>query len=144
MTVVDNIKSETINAVAKKNIQEGSTIKSDDFKSYRGLKNEGYKRSAVVMKVEGNDSALLWLHTIIFNAKSYILGTYHGLDRMHLQRYLDEFCYRFNRRFFETELFDRLLFACTVGKTVTYQNLIIRKPKPGNNKKVKTSPYFRD
>jgi transposase-like protein/ribosomal protein L37AE/L43A len=137
MTVVDNIKSETVNAVAKKNIKEGSTIKSDDYKSYKGLKNEGYNHDSVVMKDEGNDSALLWLHIVISNAKSYILGTYHGLDRMHLQRYLDEFCYRFNRRFFETELFDRLLSACVGSKTVTYQSLIIRKPKHGNSKKVR-------
>jgi transposase-like protein len=139
MTVVDNIKSDTINAVAKKNIKEGSTIKSDDYKSYKRLKDEGYSHDSVVMKEEGNDSALLWLHILVSNAKSYILGTYHGLDKMHLQRYLDEFCYRFNRRFFEAELFDRLLLACTGGKTVTYQNLIIRKPKPGNSKKVKSA-----
>ena len=106
--------------------------------------DEGYDHNPVVMKDEGNDSALLWLHTVISNAKSYILGTYHGLDRMHLQRYLNEFCYRFNRRFFDGELFDRLLLACTKGNTITYQKLIIRKPKLENSKKVKTSPYFRD
>jgi transposase-like protein len=137
MTVVDNIKSETINATALKNIKKGSTIISDDFKSYKGLKDEGFNHEALVMKNEEKDSALLWLHTIISNAKSYVLGTYHGLDKMHLQRYLNEFCYRFNRRFFEAELFDRLLLACTEAKAITYQNLIVRKPMPGNSKKVK-------
>jgi hypothetical protein len=32
-----------------------------------------------------------------------------------LQTYLDEFCYRFNRRFFAKELFGRLLNACLVS-----------------------------
>ncbi|MCL2124158.1 MAG: transposase, partial [Desulfovibrionaceae bacterium] len=32
------------------------------------------------------------------NAKAYIQGTYHGIDEKYLQRYLDEFNYRFNRR----------------------------------------------
>jgi hypothetical protein len=43
--------------------------------------------------------------------KDFILGTYHGLPKKLLQSYLDEFCYRFRQRYFESELFDRLLIA---------------------------------
>ena len=55
---------------------------------------------------------LKWLHILIGNAKAFIDGTYHGLDSTYLQSYLDEFCYRFNRRQFPNELFGRLLNAC--------------------------------
>ncbi|TSA24916.1 DDE transposase, partial [bacterium] len=41
----------------------------------------------------------------------------------HLQSYLDEFCYRLNRRFFENQLFDRLLNASVLSKGITYAEL---------------------
>jgi hypothetical protein len=45
------------------------------------------------------DEKLRWVHTLVSNAKAFIAGTYHGLDKKHLQAYLYEFCYRFNRRY---------------------------------------------
>jgi hypothetical protein len=44
--------------------------------------------------------------------KTFINGTFHGVSSVHLQEYLNEFCYRFNRRFWEPELPLRLLNAC--------------------------------
>jgi hypothetical protein len=52
-----------------------------------------------------------WLHSIIGNAKAFINGTYHGVNTKHLQMYLSEFCYRFNRRSFHGEAFDRLVIS---------------------------------
>ncbi len=71
-----------------------------------------------------NDSENLpWVHKIISNAKSFILGTYHGLGKKHLQSYLSEFAYRFNRRFWQSQLFDRLLNACVLNKGLTFAEL---------------------
>ena len=47
---------------------------------------------------QGNPEHLKWLHRVEGNAKALIIGTYHGLGAKHLQAYLDEFCFRFNRR----------------------------------------------
>jgi len=58
-----------------------------------------------------------WLpkvYVIFGNLKTYLNGTYHGVSSHYLQEYLDEFCYRFNRRFWEHELPFRLLNACAV------------------------------
>ena len=44
--------------------------------------------------------------------KTFNNGTFHGVSSTYLQEYLDEFCYRFNRRFWEPELPLRLLNAC--------------------------------
>lgn len=48
---------------------------------------------------------------MIGNAKTFINGTYHGTSTKHLQMYLSEFCYRFNRRKMGGDIFDRLLVA---------------------------------
>ncbi len=63
------------------------------------------------------------LEIIISNAKSFVSGTFHGLDQKHFQGYLDEFCYRFNRRFWEGQLFNRLLAACSGYPPTTYAEL---------------------
>lgn len=55
---------------------------------------------------------LPWVHIAIANLKRFLLGTYHGVSPIYLQEYLDEFCYRFNRRFWEPELPARLLNLC--------------------------------
>ncbi len=66
---------------------------------------------------------LPWVHIAISNAKRFLLGTYHGVSHKYLQAYLDEFCYRFNRRMREGELASRLLTACLVAKPVTLAEL---------------------
>ena len=55
---------------------------------------------------------LPWVHIAIGNLKAFLLGTYHGVSSKYLQEYLNEFCYRFNRRMWEAELPLRLLNAC--------------------------------
>jgi len=49
------------------------------------------------------------VYIAIGNLKTFLLGTFHGVSGKYLQEYLDEFCYRFNRRFFEKEIPNRLL-----------------------------------
>jgi hypothetical protein len=70
-----------------------------------------------------SSQALDWTHTVISNAKTFILGTYHGLSKRHLQAYTDEYCYRFNRRSWIEQLFPRLLYACVSTSTITWAEL---------------------
>ncbi len=49
---------------------------------------------------------------MITNLKRFLLGTYHGISQRYLQEYLNEFTYRFNRRFWEPEIPNRLLRLC--------------------------------
>ena len=53
-----------------------------------------------------------WVNTVISLVKTFVDGTYHGRGRARRQLYLEEFMYRFNRRFFGTRIADRLLAAC--------------------------------
>ena len=73
----------------------------------------------------GRDAVKLlpWVHTVIANAKGNIRGVYHGVSSKHLGRYLAEFSYRFNRRFWESQMFDRMLTACLATNTIGYSEL---------------------
>ena len=51
-------------------------------------------------------TTLQWVHVTISNAKRNLLGVYHMIKMDYLQNYLDEFCYRLNRRYFDERLFD--------------------------------------
>ncbi len=64
---------------------------------------------------------LPWVHTMISNAKRTLLGAHHMVSKKYVQNYLDEFCYKVNRRYFGEELFDRLLIACVYYKL---QNIV--------------------
>lgn len=61
--------------------------------------------------IETTQITLRWVHIAISNAKRTLLGIYHKIDGKYLQRYLDEFCYKLNRRYFWERLFDRLLIV---------------------------------
>lgn len=122
MEVINDVKGTTLLDFATRQIVEGSTIESDDYKSYRKL-GDLYDHQPQTYDPVENPEHLKWLHVIISNAKALIAGTFHGLDQTHLQRYLNEFCYRFNRRKHEGQGFFRLLAACISCPTITYAEL---------------------
>ena len=123
MSVADSIDGKTLKAFAKANISSGSSIFSDGLSPYNALA-EDYTHEPLAFDSEKNPDHLKWLHTMLSNAKAFIGGTYHGLDKKHLQAYLDEFCFRTNRRKFKGQLFNRLVSACVSTKTITYKQLI--------------------
>ena len=122
MEVINDIKGVTLLDFATRQIVEGSTIESDDYKSYRKL-SACYNHKPETYNVMDNPEHLKWLHIIVSNVKSLIAGTFHGLGSIHLQRYLNEFCHRFNRRSFDGQGFFRLLNACVSCNTITYAEL---------------------
>ncbi len=74
---------------------------------------------------KSNDGRLRWLHVMISNIRANIEGAYHGLGGTYLQRYLDEFCHRFNRRHSRKPLFDHLLACCVWATYNTVAELSI-------------------
>jgi transposase-like protein len=123
MQVSPNVQGETIASFAEENIEQGATIASDGYASYRILSEKGFIHEGKICNPVSDPEHLKWLHTIISNVKVFIAGTYHGLGEKHLQRYLDEFCYRFNRRKFTLQHFDRTLFACIFAPKLSYAEL---------------------
>lgn len=104
MKLVDDIKGRTLQEIVDESITDNTVIECDGYSSYRGL--EGVEVNYKVYQA----GDLHWLHTMISNFKAFLLGTYHGRCTL-LQRYMDEFCFRFNRRSFGDQLFLRLTRA---------------------------------
>ena len=123
MTVVDNVDSATIEALVKADIMENQAVKTDGFPAYNIVGKIGYKHQREVVKGKKAHEVMKWTHILISNAKAFILGTFHGIGRKHLQTYLDEFCYRFNRRWWERQLFDRLVTACVTSQGIIFSEL---------------------
>ena len=125
MQVVPNVKKDTLVDFAHSFIESGSKISSDAYRSYKQLAVAGYDHEAKEFNHKDNPDHLKWLHTVVSNVKAFIAGTFHGLDAKHLQAYLNEFCYRFNRRRFKGELFNRLVKCCLSSPTITFTELTV-------------------
>jgi hypothetical protein len=89
--VSDDLTSKRLVGFAEKNIAAGAAISSDAYSSYLKTSSEGtYMHEPQKFNAKSDTDHLRW-HTVVSNAKAFILGTYHGLDAAHFQAYLDEF-----------------------------------------------------
>lgn len=123
MQVVDDLKTGTLRSTMQNMLLPGANLVTDAYRSYTNAAKGTYTIEATKFDPVANPDHLKWIHTIISNAKAFIAGTYHGLGRKHLQAYLDEYCYRFSRRKFVGQGFNRLLTACLAASTITYAEL---------------------
>ena len=111
MKVMKSHGAEEVNSIITNNIDEKTIIFSDKSKSYIDIAKfvEGH-----IMEKSSDGiplGAMKWVHTAISNAKKVFLGLHHHMKGMYLQNYLDEFCFKLNRRYFGEKLFDRVTIA---------------------------------
>jgi transposase-like protein len=116
MTVIPNAGAETLLPWVESNIEKGSTVYTDGWQGYRGLEALGYQHERVLQSHKGVKTGR-WLplvHLMISNLKRWLVGTHKGAVRsQHLQAYLNEFTFRFNRRFWRGPAFIRALGLAT-------------------------------
>jgi len=113
--VLDSISKKTVTRFVDECIHSGQTVRTDAYRSMNVIAKTQFHESRVTPGKEAG-KWLLWVHIVIGNLKTFLNGTFHGVSGGYLQEYLDEFCYRFNRRFWERELPFRLLNACLIHK----------------------------
>lgn len=111
MKVLETHEAEEINDVVKENINELSIVFSDKSTSYLDISKYVDIHISEKSSKETTVKTLPWVHIAISNAKRTLLGIYHKIKGKYLQAYLDEFCYKLNRRYFGDKLFDRLAIA---------------------------------
>lgn len=111
MVVIPDSSAPTMNREAKEKLNAESTVKTDGWKGFNQLKQIVNKHKSQVIPPKEASKVLPWVHTMIANTKRNFLGIHHNIKDIYLQNYLDEFCYKTNRRYFGENLFDRLMVA---------------------------------
>lgn len=126
MGVIENASSEHIHAFVLGSVESGSTIISDGWSGYNGLDSKGYSQEVLPRK-EPDENMLPHVHTVISLLKRWLLGTLQGsCSTNHMAYYLDEYCFRFNRRKSNSRglLFYRLLQNAVQIQPSMYKDII--------------------
>ena len=115
-------------------IEPGSQVRTDGSAAYRSLGELGYdhQRSVMLGSPQPAHVSMAGVHRVASLVKRWILGTHHGsVQPEHLDAYLDEFVFRFNRRTSASRgmLFYRLLQQAVVTAPVTYQDVVRKRAK---------------
>ncbi len=117
-------------------IAPGSTVKTDGWNSYRTITKHGYHHEPTSIRASGDPAHVVMpgVHRIASLLKRWLLGTHQGAVRPeHLDAYLDEYTFRFNRRHSRARglLFYRLLEQAVLTPPAPYKDIIAR-PSPHN------------
>jgi transposase-like protein len=128
ISFVPDATKESLIGFVKNNVELGSKVITDGWSSYASLSSEGYIHEIHVKKKAKSDEEMLpHVHMIISLLKRWLLGTHQGaVSEKHIQSYLDEYVFRFNRRK-STErglLFYRLLECAMLVPPTTLDELI--------------------
>lgn len=132
------IQAPTIDALmpfVRENVEPGATVRTDGSPIYRPLLKEGFDHDPFVILGSQTPAhrPLPGVHRIASLLKRWLLGTHHGaVDPRHVDYYLDEFTFRFNRRTSRSRgmLFYRLIQQSTIATPVTYADIRDNQHRP--------------
>jgi transposase-like protein len=124
---IPDLTKPTLHGFIAENIEPGSVVRTDGLSAYCGM--EGYRHQRVVIAHSGKtaDELLPRVHRVVSLVKRWLLGTHQGaVSQEHLDYYLDEFTFRFNRRNSASrgKLFYRLVQQAVQTAPHPYRSLI--------------------
>ena len=137
MAILADGSSASLHRFVTDHVEPGATVITDAWQGYHGIDKLGYRhdrRSQRAARARGDDpwALLPGVHRVASLAKRWLLGTHQGsIDDEHLQSYLNEFVFRFNRRRSRSRglLFYRLLELAITHEPVRYRELVAN-PEP--------------
>jgi hypothetical protein len=109
----------------------GQWFRADGWGSHHVVVGLGHKLEMGPIPTKLLDRELRCVSLAVSHAKEFLKGTFHHFCKTHIQRYLDEFCYRWNRRHLETQLASHLIVACALHYGVPYDAIPAPK-QPGD------------
>lgn len=129
MRQIPDASGKSLLAFIDESVEPGSLVHTDGWAGYEGLDKRGYRhRVTVVTDQKRSPSALLpRVHRVTSLMKRWLLGTHQGaVSREHLDYYLDEFTFRFNRRTSASrgKLFYRLVQQAMAVEPVPYKAMV--------------------
>ena len=127
--IADN-SAASLEAFVRANVKHGTTLLTDGHKSYPGLTD--YRHDPRTVGKMAGHIVLSWIHRVFSLMKRWGLGTYHGLRRKHVDTYLNEFVFRYNRRFYRHVSFETVLGLASRRQPTSYWEIIGRdNPRKG-------------
>ncbi len=131
MKRVFNASGENLIPFVRNTVVPDSTVCTDSWGGYNELQKLGYVHKKINISVSGDPAHVLMpgVHRIASLLKRWLLGTHQGaVSGKHLDYYLDEYTFRFNRRTSKARglLFYRLLQQAVVANPLSYKELVHR------------------
>jgi transposase-like protein len=128
MRHVPDASAERLGPFVREMVATGSTLCTDGWKGYNGLSNE-YTHRQIILSSSADPAhvAMPGVHQVSSLLKRWLLGTHQGAFTLdHLQSYLEEYTFRFNRRTSHSrgQLFRHLLEQAVSTHPVTETDLL--------------------
>jgi transposase-like protein len=135
MAILPDASAAALHPFVTGHVQPGARVITDAWMGYHGLAGLGYvheRRSQRAARARGEDPGKLLpaVHRVASLAKRWLMSTHQGsVEEAHLQSYLDEFVFRFNRRRSRNRglVFYRLLELAAGHDPVRYRNIVAGK-----------------
>lgn len=130
MRCIPDASSESLLPFIENVIEPGSIVRTDGWSGYARLSNLGYRHEVKVLRDKGKSAStelLPRVHRVASLLKRWLLGTHQGaVSAEHLDYYLDEFTFRFNRRTSKSrgKLFYRLIQQAVQVDPVPYRDIV--------------------
>jgi transposase-like protein len=129
LAAVPDASAPSLEGFLARNTAKPVIVVTDGWSGYQGLAAAGYSHSPVNLSRSWGDAALRLaaIHLVFGLAKRWLLGTHHGaVSAKHLQAYLDEYVFRFNRRTAKSlsHRFARLVQQAVQTPPVTYRAIV--------------------
>jgi transposase-like protein len=133
MSVIPDASGQTLSTFIAETIAPGAIVHTDGWMGYAPLAKQGYDyrpRSQRAAKTAGDtDPVMPRVHRAISNFKSWLRGTHRSVSNEHLQVYLDEFTFRYNRRNTPMAAFQTLLGLSSQQAPSTYRQIVEQGPR---------------
>ena len=129
LAVVPDRSAKSLGGFVESTVASGASIITDDWSGYAKLGESGYGHTGVAERGDRQvaEHFLPIIHLVFSNLQTWLRGIHHGVSPQHLQGYLNEFTFRFNRRFYPFNAFRSLLGIVGDVTAPTYAELYAKK-----------------
>ena len=137
LAVAPDRSAKSLVGFIERTVTPGANIITDDWSGYAKLGERGYCHAAVAERgdMQVAETFLPITHLVFSNLKTWLRGIHHGVSPQHLQAYLNEFTFRFNRRFYPFNAFRSLLGIAGGVTAPSYADFYAAKSRPAISSK---------
>jgi len=120
---IDDFSARSLKGIFDAHIDPKAKVMTDEWKSYGVLA----KQYDITQLPSNNGMNMKQLHNLIHQVKSWVRTTYSWVHKGHMDRYLDEFCFRLNRSIHKDTIFHNLVTRMVQSEPTPYNSIIVRR-----------------